>query len=278
METDIFDKKWQLIESKCLIDSTKKVEQPPIALSLGNKSFPSKNGLGGTKPTWEVFEIPICTYGNFSFIQAPPKSKKTFFVSLLTAAYLGANNFSGKIKSHRDNRKLLHFDTEQGSWHSARAFKRAIDMSGIQNNYFTFALRTLGYKDRIEFIQYCIQKYQNAGMIVIDGIADLVSDVNDIEQSNNCVQQLMKWSADYKCHIVTVIHSNFGNDKPTGHLGSFLEKKCETQISLEVNTVNKDWISVSCKRSRSFPFENFSFKVNDFGLPEIIGDLYDPLK
>ena len=88
----------------------------------------------------------------------------------------------------------------------------------------------------------------------------------------------MQWSAKHKCHIITVIHSNFGSDKPTGHLGSFLEKKCETQIQLEANTVNKDWITVKCKRSRGYPFETFSFEVNEFGLPIIVGDLYDPLK
>jgi len=59
--------------------------------------------------------------------------------------------------------------------------------------------------------------------VIIDGIADLVSDVNNLEESNLVVQKIMKWSAELDCHIVTVIHSNFGSDKPTGHLGSFLE-------------------------------------------------------
>ena len=49
------------------------------------------------------------------------------------------------------------------------------------------------------------------------------------------------------------------------------------QIQLEVNTVNKELVTVSCKRSRGFSFETFSFKVNDRGLPEIEGDLYDIL-
>ena len=87
----------------------------------------------------------------------------------------------------------------------------------------------------------------------------------------------MEWSSVYNIHIICVIHSNFGNDKPTGHLGSFLEKKTETQIQLEANTINKEWITVKCKRSRGYAFETFSFKVNDIGYPEIIGDLYDPL-
>ena len=33
-----------------------------------------------------------------------------------------------------------------------------------------------------------------------------------------------------------------------------------------------------CKRSRGFPFENLSFKINNFGYPEIIENFYDPLK
>ena len=116
------------------------------------------------------------------------------------------------------------------------------------------------------------------GLVVIDGVADLVSDVNNLEESNLCVQKIMEWSAKYNCHIMTVIHSNYGSDKPTGHLGSFLEKKTETQIQLEANTVNKEWVTVSCKRSRGYAFETFSFSINEFGLPFVVGEIYDPLE
>jgi RecA-family ATPase len=119
---------------------------------------------------------------------------------------------------------------------------------------------------------------KDIGLVIIDGIADLCSDVNNIEESNAVVQKLMKWTKELNCHIVTVIHSNFGTDKPTGHLGSFLEKKAETQIQLELNTVNKELVTVSCKRSRNASFDTFSFKVNKYGLPQVEGDFYDPLK
>ena len=151
-------------------------------------------------------------------------------------------------------------------------------MSGVSDNYHTFALRQLSYKDRIIAIEQALIDTENVGLLIIDGIADLVSDVNDLEQSNLCVQKLMEWTAKFNCHIMTVIHSNAGTSKPTGHLGSFLEKKAETQIELELNTVHTDWVTVSCKRSRGYPFEKFSFKINKVGLPEVIGDIYDPLK
>ncbi len=265
----------ELIAEECTIDTGTVMEYPPTALSLGEKTIQARGG--------EItMPIPIGTYGNFSFVQAPPKSKKTFFVSLLASVYLsGGNNFGGKIKGHRNGRCLMHFDTEQGHWHSQRVFKRVQDMSNTKEVgcYHTYALRTIGYKQRLQFIEYCLEQNKGKnGLVIIDGIADLVSDVNNLEESNLCVQKIMQLSAKYDCHIVTVIHSNYGSDKPTGHLGSFLEKKTETQIQLEVNTVNKEWITVSCKRSRGYAFETFSFSINEFGLPFVVGEIYDPLE
>tara|TARA_R110000744_G_scaffold270372_1_gene383543 strand:- start:480 stop:1328 length:849 start_codon:yes stop_codon:yes gene_type:complete len=265
----------QKIEKECAVDTSLKMEYPPVALSLGKKTLRTKNGQ-------LTLPIPIGTYGNFSFVQSPPKTKKTFFISLLSSVYLSrSNNFGGDIKGHRSNQCLLHIDTEQGAWHAQRVFKRAIDMSNIDGTqcYYTYALRQIGFKQRIDFIEYLLKnKIRNTGLVIIDGIADLVGDVNNLEESNACVQKLMEWSSIYGCHIITVIHSNYGSSKPTGHLGSLLEKKCETQIELEANTVNKGWTTVKCKRSRGYAFETFSFKINDLGLPEVVGDLYDPLK
>jgi len=267
----------QMFEEDCLINPLDKIEHPKPAISFGFKSYETKDG--------EItYPVPIGTYGNFSFIQAPPKSKKTFFVSLLSAIYLAdkLEQFGGDLRAERQNKHLIHFDTEQSNFHASMVFKRAIDMTGIKTNkYHTLALRQLSFKERVEFIEYYLYDRldgKDIGLVIIDGIADLCSDVNNIEESNNVVQKLMKWTKELNCHIVTVIHSNFGTDKPTGHLGSFLEKKAETQIQLELNTVNKGLVKVSCKRSRNAPFEDFNFKVNNFGLPQVEGAFYDPLK
>jgi len=265
----------QSIEEDCYIDTSKKIDYPPVAISLGEVLLKSKKGD-------ELLPIPIGSYGNFSFIHSPPKTKKTFFVSLLASAYLGgSNHFAGDIKGHREGKGVIHIDTEQGKWHCQRVFKRTLDMSGLKENkdYHPFSLRTIGYQDRIKFINYCLaHKFDDIGLLIIDGVADLVSDVNNLQECNLIVQKIMEWSTTYNCHIALVIHSNFGTDKATGHLGSLLEKKTECQIQLEANTVHKDLITVKCKRTRNYSFETFSFAVNDLGYPYIVGDLYDPLK
>ena len=265
----------ELLKEECIVDTSQVMEYPPTALSYGEKTIQTKKGD-------LTFPIPIGTYGNFSFVQAPPKTKKTFFISLLASVYLsGGNNFGGNIRGHRNNKCLIHFDTEMGKWHSQRVFKRDLDMANIKEKacYQTYALRTINYKTRIQFIEHILKENGDKnGLVIIDGIADLVSDVNNLEESNLCVQKIMEWSAKFNCHIVTVIHSNYGSDKPTGHLGSFLEKKTETQIQIEANTVNKEWITVSCKRSRGYSFETFSFSINEYGLPFVVGEIYDPLE
>ena len=267
----------QLYEEECYINPLEKVEYPLPAISFGTKAFETKDGV-------IEYPIPVGTYGNFSFVQAPPKSKKTFFISLLSAVYLNdeINGISGDLKGNRQGKHLIHFDTEQGNFHASLVFKRPMEMSGNKiESYHTYALRQLSAQDRIDFIEYCLYdklEGKEVGVVIIDGIADLCSDVNNIEESNLVVQKLMKWTKELHCHIITVIHSNFGTDKPTGHLGSALEKKAETQIQLELNTVNKELVTVSCKRSRNTSFETFSFKVNKAGLPQVEGNLYDVLK
>ena len=265
----------ELLKEELTINTNEVLEYPPTALSYGEKIIQSKKGQ-------LTVPVSIGTYGNFSFIQAPPKKRKSFLVSLLASVYLsGQNNFGGTLKGHREDRCLLHFDTEQGHWHCQRLFKRVLDMANIKDVgcYKTFALRTINYKTRIEFIEHTLKENSGKnGLVIIDGVADLVSDVNNLEESNLCVQKIMEWSTLYDCHILTVIHSNFATDKATGHLGSFLEKKCETCIQIEQNSVHSNNSTVKCKRSRGYAFDSFSFSVNEFGLPYIVGHIYDPLK
>jgi hypothetical protein len=214
----------EVLEEDCYINPEQEIEYPIPAISFGEKEYETKDG-------YKTYPLPIGTYGNFSFIQAPPKSKKTFFISLLSAVYLKneLQGFGGNLRGNRQDKNVIHFDTEQGNFHASMVFKRPLQMTGLKDDkYYTYALRQLGFKERVMFIEYILYdklEGKDIGLVIIDGIADLCADVNNIEQASEVVQHLMRWSKELNCHIVTVIHSNFGTDKPTGHLGSFLKRK-----------------------------------------------------
>lgn len=258
----------QYLLEQSYIDPTAEVEYPPVALSYGESDYHTSGGMV-THPT------PIGTYGNFSFIQGPPKHKKTFLVTLLSAAYLGKNaeDYVKDLRGYRDDKCLYHFDTEQGTYHAQKVFNRSLRISGEDKAcYMTYGLRSLSVEERINVIEYCLRGDDNIGLVVIDGIADLVNDVNDIEESNKAVQRLMTWSEKYNVHILTVVHVNHNSTKPTGHLGSAMERKAETQIALEKSEMDENIINVKCRSSRGRPFKDFSFMVNNQGLPMVLDD------
>ena len=72
--------------------------------------------------------------------------------------------------------------------------------------YNTYGLRSLSHDERLDLIEHILKYSNDVGVLVIDGVADLVSDVNNIEESNRVVGKIMKWTEEYQCHIITVIH------------------------------------------------------------------------
>ena len=60
------DEQLKTIEDQCFVDTTNDVKYPPLALSFGKNIIQTKTGK-------IELPVPIGTYGNFSFVQAPPK-------------------------------------------------------------------------------------------------------------------------------------------------------------------------------------------------------------
>jgi hypothetical protein len=247
------------------INVNKELAYPPTTLSVGEYQ------LGQN-----YYPIPFGTDGNFSCLVGATKSMKTFYKSLLVASYIGQNNYAPNFKTHRKTDKfVLDFDTEQGEWHSQNTFKRVPKIAGEYANYKPFYLRKLEPKERLEFIEWCLMESDyknNIGFVSIDGAADLVVDVNNLKESNNLTQKFLQWTDITQCHLLTVLHRNFGTIKPTGHLGSSILKKAETVCMLDrefENEVATGVINVSFPYTRSFNINPMSFSIDNDGLPQI---------
>jgi hypothetical protein len=267
-EEQIEEQYYEYINENANINPNDKITYPPVALSCGSFKLDTSKGT-------ETYPIPIGTFGNISFIQAPPKTMKTYFLSLLASVFLNnKTRGKGSIRGHRENKKVLHVDTEQGRFHAQRVFKRVSQMSKDKDNYYTYALRQYSPKDRLAWIGWKLKQESEIGLFLLDGVADLVNDVNNIAECNNVVQKLMEWSEIYNVHILTIIHSNYGSEKPTGWLGSSLEKKAETQMILEASG---DGTIVRCRRSRGYPFKPFTFSVKN-DTPYVVGNYENNLE
>jgi hypothetical protein len=69
--------------------------------------------------------------------------------------------------------------------------------------------------------------------VILDGVGDMVADVNDAEECNEFVARLHALAIKYDCAIPGVLHFNPGTEKTRGHLGSQLERKSESNLRLD---------------------------------------------
>lgn len=254
------------MHEKCLVDMSIELKPPPVALSLGTYEY-----KGVTYP------IPFGTYANFSCLVGASKSMKTYLKSALLAGYIGGEttNYFSELRGHNTKNKfVIDIDTEQSLWHTQRVAKRVCEMVGASYDLFKpFTTREYDAKQRFQFIEWIMMESEyrdNIGLITIDGAADIMDSVNDLDEANKITQGLMRWTTKSNAHLATILHRNHGSDKPTGHLGSSIMKKAETVAFVKRDN---DTVIVTPDFCRNFPFETFCFSLNENFLPTEIETL-----
>ena len=218
----------------------------------------------------------IGTLGNFSASTGKGKSKKTFNVCAIVASALtGRQVLNYRAAFPKGKRRVLYFDTEQSEFHCHRVLERINLLSGYQRNedcdMIEFLnLREYGPIDRRRFIELLLAERSDVGLVIIDGLRDLLFDINSSTEAAEVIGLLMRWSSQYNLHIHTVLHLNKGDDNVRGHIGTELNHKAETilQIVQNCNDSNVSEVHASLIRDRLFP--PFAFKINEEGLPVLV--------
>jgi len=241
-----------------LVTASEHIDVPPICFEIMDGDLSSEIG----------------TLGNISLFIGKAKQGKTFAVSMALAAANTGDWLMNKIKVKlpQDKRTVILFDTEQSKYHVQRVVKRIGKLSGTfePENLITYGLRGYGANECLELVEYAIYNTENLGFIVIDGIRDLVTSINDEDQASGISSKLLKWSQDLNIHIINVLHMNKGDTNARGHLGTELTNKSESVISIGKDPDNKEQILVSPEYCRNREFEQFAFKIDDFGIPYIV--------
>lgn len=218
----------------------------------------------GLNDNWSV----LGTIGNFSLIIGKAKSRKTFFHSFFLGAWINDGVLNGifKATAPKEQPICIYFDTEQSRFHVQKVVKRVLRMvrQNKSEKFIGYNLRRYNHLQRIEVIEEAIYNTVGLGLVVIDGIRDLVSDINNSDEASQIAGKLLKWSEEKNIHIVTILHQNKGNNDARGHLGTELQNKAETTISV---TKEGEISLVAPEYCRDKDFEPFAFGVDLDGLP-----------
>ncbi len=152
----------------------------------------------------------IGTLGNFSASIGKAKSKKTFNVSAIVAAALKNGTVLRYVAElPEEKRKILYVDTEQSHYHCLKVMKRILRLAGLpddrDNEHLEFlALRKYTPEQRIRIVEQAIYNTPDIGLVIIDGIRDMVYDINSPGMFQPCTS--VQWISSLSLSVSTTMH------------------------------------------------------------------------
>ena len=228
---------------------------------------------------FEMFDKPCFARGELVGITGRAKSGKTFFTSMLMA--LGVcTEVMGIRRIEPKPLRVLWMDTEQSEESTQeilcdrimKLWQRSMPEGESTENFPSdmfdiFNVRADAWQDRLPLLETAIKEY-HPDLVILDGIRDLVNDINDGILSQQVIERLMNLASETDCCIVSVLHQNKASDDKNlrGWIGTELTYK-----SFEVYECNKDSdriFSVKQTMTRKYDIDEvLQFVVDGEGLP-----------
>ena len=166
---------------------------------------------------------------------------------------------------------ILWIDTEQGKPEcikTIRFISKLVNGDEMKHpdNFHFISLRQFNYKQRIELTEYAINSIKNLRLVIIDGIRDFVSSINDEREATFIADKLLRWTQEKNIHIITILHQNKGDANARGHLGTELVNKAESVAKLTRDENNGTRLTiVEPEFSRHKDFDPFAYSIDEFG-------------
>ena len=213
-----------------------------------------------------VGTIPI---GDVVALSGKAKSGKSYCTSIFIASVLGCKDFG--FTPTREHPKILYFDTEQSKANIARIQRRVHRLLGWdaktdRYELVFYAQREITLKDRYQFIVGKVMELTPTA-IVIDGIADLIPNFNDIDQSTDIISKLLALCSEANIALLAILHENKSEENTSmkGHLGTLLLQKAASVF--HVSKSEDGTITVKNTESRNKPIRDWFFKIDENGMP-----------
>ena len=140
----------------------------------------------------------------------------------------------------------------------------------IDASLFAYNLRGLGFEKRREVVEGAVRTVQ-PDIVIIDGIKDLITDINDAVQATQIMEHLMALAQRYNCCIVNVLHQNKSeaDRNMRGSIGTELTNKAFEVYECEYLERHKTFRVTQTLSRRQRMNRRLCYVLSKEGLPEI---------
>ena len=149
---------------------------------------------------------------------------------------------------------------------SVRSVRSVCD---LDSTFFAFNLRGLGFEKRRAVVEAAVRTVQ-PDIVILDGIKDLITDINDAVQATHIMEHLMALAQRYNCCIVNVLHQNKSeaDRNMRGSIGTELTNKAFEVYECEYLERHKVFRVTQTLSRRQRMNRRLCYALSKEGLPE----------
>jgi len=202
---------------------------PEVARLMKNRITPESN-VPPMRFLFKLFGVECFPRGEVVAVAGKAKSGKTLFLSLLMTAALRGEVLDLK-RQDEEPLRVMWYDTEQ-----SRQSTHDILVNRIKGtrDLWAFNVRTYRWTERLGMFCGAIP-YLKPDLVILDGVRDLIADINDGAEAQAVTEMLMTLAQQYECCIVCVLHKNKSDsdNNMRGWIGTELTNKVFEVYSCE---------------------------------------------
>ncbi len=257
----------------------------PLMLLLEQLRITPEKQLKPMEFLFRLYGKPCFPRGELVAITGKAKSGKTFVTSMLMACCQSRDVLAFQ-RIGDEPLRVLWYDTEQSDESTQDILKnRIIRLLNNSNTNLTnptnnssnswseksidvFNVRAVEWKQRRSLLREAVGRY-DPDLVIVDGIRDLVNDINDGVLAQEVMEELMHLSTEKNCCIVCVLHQNKGSEDHNlrGWIGTELMNKAFEVYSCE-KLLPQRIFKLEQTLTRKYDIEQaMYFEVNGLGLP-----------
>lgn len=222
---------------------------------------------------FQLYDKPCFPRRELVAITGKAKSGKTFVTSMLMACCQSRDVLAFQ-RIGDDPLRLLWYDTEQSDESTQDILRNRVMrmVDGDRKLFDIFNVRGVAWKERRNLLCEAVKRCK-PDLVIVDGIRDLVNDINDGVLAQEVMEELMHLASAHDCCIVCVLHQNKSGEDHNlrGWIGTELMNKAFEVYSCE-KLMPQRIFSLEQTLTRKYDIERtMYFEVGDDGLPVSCG-------
>jgi len=252
----------------------------PELLELEKSRITSTRVLPPMEFLFSLFGEPCFPRRELVAFTGRAKSGKTFVMSMLMVLCVLQEvlSFRRHTEASSPPLRVLWYDTEQSDNSTQDILRNRIiplygrvrgrDTPFPEGQFDIFNVRNVERDKREAFLLAAIAHYK-PDLVILDGIRDLVGDINDGTVAQELIEKLMRAAQQHGCCIVCVLHQNKSGESrdPRGWLGTELLNKAFDVFATE-KLMPQRIFKLEQLYTRKYDIEQcLYFEVDDEGLP-----------